>query len=219
VTEAEWLACEDPQAMLGHLGSGVSARKGKLFDVAGGRRVWDLFPNATCRKGVETAERFADGLATWGEITKGCVLLKRQAYARGLEHTGQRARWVAYHVAKGEPFSAVVSNDVIETLGHAATRGTKTHVRKQERARQCGVLRDIFGNPFHPIAFSQEWRTDTAIALARQMYDSRDFSTMPILADALQDAGCDNADILDHCRGSGPHVRGCWVVDLVLGKE
>ena len=60
---------------------------------------------------------------------------------------------------------------------------------------------------------------DTAVALARQMYESRDFSAMPILADALQDAGCDNEDILSHCRSDGPHVRGCWVVDLVLGKE
>jgi hypothetical protein len=65
---------------------------------------------------------------------------------------------------------------------------------------------------------SATWRTSTAVALARQMYDSRDFSAMPILADALQDAGCDNADILDHCRGPGPHVRGCWVVDLILEK-
>jgi hypothetical protein len=70
-----------------------------------------------------------------------------------------------------------------------------------------------------PVSFSPEWRTDTAVALARQMYDSRDFGAMPILADALQDAGCDNEGILTHCRGEGPHVRGCWVVDLVLGKE
>ena len=69
------------------------------------------------------------------------------------------------------------------------------------------------------VAFSSAWRTDTALLLARQMYESRDFSLMPILADALQDAGCDNADILNHCRGPGPHVRGCWVVDLVLNKE
>jgi hypothetical protein len=68
-------------------------------------------------------------------------------------------------------------------------------------------------------AFAQCWRTDTVVALVRQMCESGDFSAMPILADALQDAGCDSAEILDHCRGPGPHVRGCWVVDLVLGKE
>jgi hypothetical protein len=88
----------------------------------------------------------------------------------------------------------------------------------RERSYQADLVRDIFANPFHPVAFSPEWSTDTAVALARQMYESRDFSAMPILADALQDAGCDSAQILDHCRGPGPHVRGCWVVDLVLGK-
>ncbi len=64
-----------------------------------------------------------------------------------------------------------------------------------------------------------DWRTTIATAIASQMYDSREFGAMPVLADALQDAGCENADVLDHCRGPGPHVRGCWVVDLVLGKE
>lgn len=74
-------------------------------------------------------------------------------------------------------------------------------------------------NPFRPVAFDSAWRTSTAIALAQQMYESRDFSAMPILADALQDAGCDNADVLDHCRDqNATHVRGCWVVDALLGK-
>ncbi|MDB5310206.1 MAG: hypothetical protein JWO38_4408 [Gemmataceae bacterium] len=81
------------------------------------------------------------------------------------------------------------------------------------------LLRDIGGNPFRPVAFDPSWRTDTAATLARQMYESREFSAMPILADALQDAGCDNEDILGHCRGDGPHVRGCHVIDLLLGKE
>ncbi len=81
------------------------------------------------------------------------------------------------------------------------------------------MLREICANPFRPVTFDLAWRTSTITALAQQMYDSRDFTPMPILADALQDAGCENADILTHCRGPGPHVRGCWVVDLVLGKE
>jgi hypothetical protein len=81
------------------------------------------------------------------------------------------------------------------------------------------LARDIFGNPLRPFPFNHSWRTSTVLALVQQMYDSRDFSTMPILADALQDAGCDNADILNHCRGPGSHVRGCFVVDKLLGKE
>jgi hypothetical protein len=91
---------------------------------------------------------------------------------------------------------------------------------EKQRANLCSLLRCIFGNPFRPVAFSPAWRTDTALSLAQQMYDLRDFSAMPILADALQDAGCDNGEVLAHCRDTNvTHIRGCWVVDLVLGKE
>ncbi|MBM3981739.1 MAG: hypothetical protein FJ304_15980 [Planctomycetes bacterium] len=84
---------------------------------------------------------------------------------------------------------------------------------------QITLLHDIVGHPFYPEAVEPAWLTSTVVQLARTMYESRDFSAMPILADALQDAGCDNVNILDHCRGPRPHVRGCWVVDLILGKE
>ncbi|WP_232069778.1 hypothetical protein [Gemmata massiliana] len=84
---------------------------------------------------------------------------------------------------------------------------------------QAQLLRCLIQNPFRPVIFSPSWRTSIAVALASQMYESREFGAMPILADALQDAGCDSAEVLDHCRGEGPHVRGCWVVDLALGKE
>lgn len=96
---------------------------------------------------------------------------------------------------------------------------TAAHERTE---REWGaVIRDIYGpNPIIPIPFNPDWRTDTAVALARAMYESRDFGAMPILADALQDAGCDNQDILGHCRDVNQlHVRGCWVTDLVLGKS
>ena len=104
------------------------------------------------------------------------------------------------------------------------------------RKTYADVLRDIFGNPYHggrgfqfnkrkrkpqpePL-FRAEWRTDTVMALARTMYERRDFSGMPILADALQEAGCEQPHILAHCRDlRATHVRGCWVVDLVLGKS
>jgi hypothetical protein len=80
------------------------------------------------------------------------------------------------------------------------------------------LMREIFGNPFRPVAFDPMWRTSDAVLLARGVYESRDFSAMPILADALQDAGCDDEVVLRHCQQGGEHVRGCWVVDLVLGK-
>jgi hypothetical protein len=83
----------------------------------------------------------------------------------------------------------------------------------------CSAFRDIVGNPFRPVAFDSAWLSSTARGIAEAIYDDRAFDRLPILADALQDAGCENDDILSHCRGDGPHVRGCWVVDLVLGKE
>ena len=90
---------------------------------------------------------------------------------------------------------------------------------RQMKTLKAQILRDIFGNPFRPITFDPSWRTSTVVSLAQQMYESRDFSAMPILADALADAGCSNEAILQHCRGPGPHVRGCFVVDLLIEKE
>jgi hypothetical protein len=90
----------------------------------------------------------------------------------------------------------------------------------EQRQELAGIIRDIFGNPFRPVAFDPEWRTSSVVSLAQAMYESRGFSSMPILSDALQDAGCDQTDILNHCRDAeSVHVRGCWVVDLVLGKS
>jgi hypothetical protein len=89
---------------------------------------------------------------------------------------------------------------------------------KDELSAQADLLREIFGNPFRPVAFDPRWRTADVVALAQAIYDDRAFDRMPILADALLDAGCDDEQVIGHCRGDGPHVRGCWVVDLVLGK-
>ena len=131
-------------------------------------------------------------------------------------------------------------HDVIEHVGDAAGLAVNERAAAQGRIyldppsewldRESGMLaenrvlaglfREVFGNPFRPVTFDPVWRTDTVVALARGMYESRDFSTMPILADALQDAGCDSEDVLTHCRDANQvHVRGCWVVDCVLGKK
>ena len=91
--------------------------------------------------------------------------------------------------------------------------------RATETAVQTRLVRDIFGNPFRPVTIDPSWLTSTTVSLAEGIYSDRAFDRMPILADALQDAGCDSADILGHCRSDGPHVRGCWVIDLLLGKE
>ncbi|MBN9517066.1 hypothetical protein J0H58_00880 [bacterium] len=79
-------------------------------------------------------------------------------------------------------------------------------------------MRDIFGNPFRPVMFLPEWRTEAVVALARGAYDDRAFERLPVLADALEDAGCSAGTVLAHCRNGGPHYKGCWVVDGVLGK-
>jgi hypothetical protein len=175
---------------------------------------------------VQVAERFADGRADEDELTAAWRPLS-QHIRWGLEY----APWhVTFRPAARA--AQVVSVLLLRTRGafadlsvDASGPEAELYLGAPERwtdevRRHClATLRDIFGNPFRPVAFSPDWRTDTAVSLARAMYESREFGAMPILADALQDAGCDNDDILSHCRGAGPHVRGCWVVDLVLGKQ
>jgi hypothetical protein len=85
---------------------------------------------------------------------------------------------------------------------------------------QSALARDVFGPlPFRLVTLDSSWRTSTVLGLASAIYAERAFDRLPILADALEDAGCDQPDILSHCRSDGPHVRGCWAVDLVLGKS
>jgi hypothetical protein len=84
---------------------------------------------------------------------------------------------------------------------------------------QAKALHDIFGNPFSPIHLNPSWLTSTVHCLVSGIYSEKAFDRMPILADALQDAGCDNAEVLNHCRQPGEHVRGCWVVDLLMGTQ
>ena len=81
------------------------------------------------------------------------------------------------------------------------------------------LLNEISSSQANPVTFDPRWRTSDVVGLARAIYDDRAFERMPILSDALMDAGCENEEIIGHCRGDGPHVRGCWVVDLILGKE
>jgi hypothetical protein len=211
MSEDEWLACGDPLVMGREIpsGAGFVGRKSMLFGCSCCRLIWDHLSHAVSREAVAVAERFADGAAGESEMLAA----------------GRAARAVPDVLFDRGALSVVHLCDrrgaaVARTASRAAGFGRPSAEELGARnARMIRFLRDIFGNPFRPVAFSPAWRTDTAVTLARQMYESRDFSAMPILADALQDAGCDNEDILSHCRGDGPHVRGCWVVDLVLGKE
>jgi hypothetical protein len=208
MTEAEWLACNKPERMMKRFYPRPSSRKYRLFACACCRHSWKVSPptpSPLAVRAVEVAELFADGLAVETELNdcRTCLL----NVIRGRRETDHDD-------------TALCTTGVATVMdAKGASRLCRTVVPSPDQAlTQVGFNRDIFGNPFRPVTFSPEWRTDTAVSLARQMYESRDFSAMPILADALQDAGCDSADILSHCRGDGPHVRGCWVVDLVLGK-
>ncbi|VTR93161.1 Uncharacterized protein OS=Sorangium cellulosum (strain So ce56) GN=sce5710 PE=4 SV=1 [Gemmata massiliana] len=218
MTEAEWLTCAEPAPMLEFLRGRASDRKLRLF-VCGCVRQTHLNAEQTNRV-LRVAEDIADGLAVDKERNELLEALYDPEEGIDAIHIdllirSPNTRWVDERVADE---ARVVGFQTVpfQSLNHRRTEWQK--IVQSEHARQTTTLRDTFGNPFRPITFSPEWRTGTAVSLAQQMYESRDFGTMPILADALQDAGCDSADVLDHCRGEGPHVRGCWVVDLVLGK-
>ena len=226
MTEAEWLACEDPKQLLRFRAGRKSDRKLRLWACACCRRVAYLMVDEG-KRAIEVAERYADGQTNAAEVTAARAALQPYIHTGSPEAPAwavlsEKARELATEIAWAVPASEARAVEVsIEVSGpdSVSAFGTPQQARATLNAVSVGLLRDIFGNPFRPVSFSPAWRTDTAVALARQMYEARDFGAMPILADALQDAGCDNPDILSHCRGSGPHVRGCWVVDLVLGKE
>jgi hypothetical protein len=219
MTEAEWLAATDPTPMVRFLEGKVSDRKLRLFGCGCCRRAWDLLVRKPSRAAVEAAEAYADGLLD----------------AASLRAARNAARNAANLMAKKEiPFNgqAIYAAGAVQEIcwieflgwnGAAYTlcqRFVAPNAASRERKAQADMLRDIFGNPFHPVALNPSWLTSTVLALAIGIYEERAFDRLPILADALQDAGCDNEDILNHCREScRVHVRGCFVVDLVLGKS
>jgi hypothetical protein len=217
MTEEEWLTCAAPQAMLEHLRDKATARKLRLFACGQCRQLWSHLSSLRSRRAVEVSESFADGRASQADLKKAWI--KAAAFAEGFrkrfrlpaEATGWNSLPETHAVhfvvfASGEPCShvAIYSDDSTAFVGDHWQR----------------VFLDIFGNPFRPVSLDAEWLTSTVVALATGIYAERAFDRMPILADALQDAGCTNEDVLNHCRDTSlTHVRGCWVVDLVLGKS
>jgi hypothetical protein len=215
MTEAEWLACDEPHSLLANLSN---ARRLRLFGCAVCRRMWALMLD-DCRAAVETSEAYADGLISEERLDLISAAAEEAWEDIITEPDGMGS--VAADIAHAASYasSPTLSLPVLAEAIDAVFEARGGHLN-EESAEQAALLRDIFGNPFRPVSFSPVWRTDTAVSLARQMYEAREFGAMPILADALQDAGCDSADILAHCRDPhATHVRGCWVVDLVLGKS
>ncbi len=214
MTEAGWQACDDPAAAIAHLQRTRHRRKRRLFGVACCRMCWPLLTDERSRRAVEVAEAFAD-LPLPERTRAEAEGLARRASAGAASGDGRRAAEAAALLLERDVDVLTVSRLTTAAGSEPTSRGRSD----EQRRRHAGTVVDLLGNPFRPVAFALEWRTDTALSLASQLYVAGDFSAMPILADALQDAGCDNDDVLNHCRGDGPHVRGCWVVDLVLGKE
>ncbi|VTU01832.1 Uncharacterized protein OS=Sorangium cellulosum (strain So ce56) GN=sce5710 PE=4 SV=1 [Gemmataceae bacterium] len=223
MTEADWSGSVDPEAMLEFCRRRAGTRKLRLFVCACCRRVWE-YASEVAQAGVEFAERYADKKFTRERMTTDDAVEVRQTI--NLDHRLRPARKCsvlrAVDVALFQITTERAQEAALWTARAEADDAEASPVSSlllAERRAQAALIRDIFGGLVSGVLFSSEWRTSTSVSLARQMYESREFSAMPILADALQDAGCEDEDILSHCRGLGPHVRGCWVVDLVLGKE
>jgi len=234
MTEAEWRACTDPEAMLEFLRDKASNRKVRLFLAACCRRVWNLLPDHSCREAVLVAERFADGNANDRE---------RRAMRKQVAHGGVtdnlteiNARDAAFQinektlVKKGALFLGVAA-----VVGHAANptnecgaAAYKEAYQAEEKA-EASLVRCIFGNPFRPVTLNPaqlSWQDGTIPRLAASIYEERslpdgtlDNARLGVLADALVDAGCSDTEWERHLRGAGTHVRGCWVVDAILGKN
>jgi hypothetical protein len=199
--------------MLRALHGKASDRKLRLFAVASCRCSIPFVQREQLRGVANTIEQYADGQATYQEMVNSAKTSEWLCWnSVGRERALTNAAWCASAMNLWYWLRPLFRTKRVVHYLCEHDRGQSPHI--------AALLREIFGNPFRLVLFSAKWRTDTATALARQMYDSRDFGAMPILADALQDAGCDNEHILNHCRdANATHVRGCWVVDLVLGKE
>ena len=215
MTEAEYLTGQRPGLLLAHLRGRVrgtpaaKARRWRLLAVAFAREVrlpggWDDVRRLVghIEAVAEGVARLADAwsIADWSDDTRH----EGRYVSNWAQLCRELCRSEAYLSAYGA--GGVVSNGFFPAEMLSADG-------------RCGeLIREVFGNPFRPVAFDPAWRTPTVLALAGPAYADQAFDRLPILADALEDAGCDAADLLAHLRGPGPHVRGCSALDLVLGK-
>jgi len=183
-------------------GFAASQRKLVLFASSCHRHVWDWMHDAFGRNAAAVLEQFVDGHAS-GEDVKAvthAMFDLTDINGKGVIVVAAAACWDGTEQLDWHDFIRYPS-------------------WVPERKEQASLLRDVFGNPFRPVTLDPAWLTATVKSLAQAIYTDPAFDRMPILADALEDAGCTNADILSHCRQPGEHCRGCWVLDLLLGKE
>jgi hypothetical protein len=235
MTETEWLACTNPMELLRWLGRRAGKRKRRLFGCACCRRVWHLIPDERSRAAVVASEQFADGLVSEADLEEA----RRQAR---LAHEDFEACGPPYErlyttaacvcAVKRNAGDAVhawygaVSALQMAGLGRRGEQGPGNpfysaitqSVWDAERTVQSHLVRDLFANPFAPPALDPAWRDRTVQELALGIYEEHAFDRMPILGDALEDAGCHDTVILSHCRDDRIHARGCWLLDQILGK-
>jgi hypothetical protein len=217
MTEAEWNVCTDPDQMLEFLKDRSSGRKLRLFAVACCHRIWHLLDHQLSRRAVEVAERFADGQATHSERA-AAEFAAHEAPSR----YGDAPALAAYVVAAEDARYATAASRFAS--GAAADAAGSDLASRREDAAQVGLLRDVFGPlPFRAVTIAPSlltWNDGAVVKLAQAIYEGRAFERMPELAEALEQAGCREPEVLAHCRQQGQaHVRGCWVVDLVLGRQ
>ncbi|MGE3806861.1 MAG: hypothetical protein AB7K24_19515 [Gemmataceae bacterium] len=222
MTETEWLTTCDPDLMLDHVRDSTSERKLRLFAIACCRSFWHLLSDEVSRQAVEVAERYVDRLAPHEERDAAC-----------------RAAWSAISLQSPERWkraAALAAGRVVDSdwplfgRWYGSSKFGKEHAwnavmeiqNYPRRPERCHLIREIFGNPFRSVGIDKgclQWNDGTVPRIAQWIYDERSFDDLPILADALEESGCRQAQLLAHCRAPGSHVRGCWALDLVLGKE
>jgi hypothetical protein len=240
MTEAEWDACADPTPMLEFQRGKASARQLRLYccacyrRVRGGRlhRGWDPVIPAI----LDRAERYADGQATGVELYEAHEAAEtpawdlfdaNDAFLRRHSNAILFGICAGADATLGYKFASDIHQAILRTYqsfveAHARVGAEAELIGADEGSAQADLLRCIFGNPFRPVALDTawlSWNDDTVRKMAAAIYEERRFADLPVLADALEDAGCADAAILAHCRGPGEHVRGCWVVDLLTGRE
>lgn len=240
MTEEEWRTSIDLARMLQFAGEALRReRKLWLFAVGCCRRLDRLLVDDS-RSALATAERFADGEIGKARLKSGRTLANTALVKQttGLRNPlrslrGHAALAVCHVLEQGKKTRSSAGviqawqwvSESARCAGYVLTRSRSESGIDwtNEWGHQFQLLRCVVGSiTFRPAAIEPAilaWNNATVVKLARTIYEDRQFELMPILGDALEDAFCDNAEILDHCRGPGPHVRGCWVVDLILGKE
>jgi hypothetical protein len=245
MTEAEWLVSQDPEPMLAFLGDKASQRKLRLFACACCRRIWAHLTARPSRRVVEVSENYADGRATRRQLTvawekadfafQGIHLAGGgdvdQAPAQAVVALGvdldvaeavEMAAATLGALARGEAYERIWKTPGKEhTARWAEDDAVRLAAEAVERRAQADLLRDVIGNPFRSVRVDPSClrgRRNPIVGIAEACYAEEAFDRLPVLADLLEEAGCTDAAILTHCRGGGVHVRGCWVVDLILGK-